>query len=473
MRTARRTVALLLVLALLVKIPTFGTAAFWDETAWLGQAGWLANAGLVKVLPGLRPDAQFFGHPPGLHFAAAALFKVLGRSIEVAHVLIACLGAVGVGATYALVRWGYDTRTALLAALLLLFSPAWFSSAGVFLADLPVAALGALSAVFVLRGRMLAYLVTASCMVLIKETAVALVVALVAFRALTRLPLTRATMKDALPYAAPLLVFAAFVVVQKVATGRFFYIYDFETDALFDVGIRSSLRQAAMISHWILVAQFRWVLTGAIVLNLLTSPEARRRRELLLFALVTMASGYAFSVLFYMPRYVLPVLPFFHALGAVSLMALARTPLRQAAAGAVVMSLTLWSLARDPYRGHGEDNLQYLGIVRAHQDAAREVETRYREARIVSAWPTAAELSDPLLGYVTSPFRVTWFADDRDLAEADIAVVSRPANDRAAEFERLLQGSGWPAVFTRSHSGTAITIYRKPSSVSTPPRPGR
>jgi 4-amino-4-deoxy-L-arabinose transferase-like glycosyltransferase len=102
--------------------------------AWLGQAGWLADNGLIRAVPGLRPDAQFFGHPPGLHFAAAVLFKVFGRSIAVAHVLIACLSAAGVCATYMLVRAAHDTRTAVLAAFLLLFSPAWFSSAGVFLA---------------------------------------------------------------------------------------------------------------------------------------------------------------------------------------------------------------------------------------------------------------------------------------------------------------------------------------------------
>jgi hypothetical protein len=200
--------------ALLVKLPTVGTAAFWDEMAWLGQAGWLADNGLIRAVPGLRPDAQFFGHPPGLHFVAAVLFKVFGRSIEVAHVLIACLSAAGVCATNMLVRAAHDTRTAVLAALLLLFSPAWFSSAGVFLADLPVAALGVLCALFVMRGRVLAFFVTASCMVLIKETAVALVVALIAFRVLTRRPLTRATLKDALPYAAPLLVFAAFIIAE-------------------------------------------------------------------------------------------------------------------------------------------------------------------------------------------------------------------------------------------------------------------
>ena len=247
--------------------------------------------------------------------------------------------------------------------------------------------------------------------------------------------------------------------MQKSRHRRFFYIYDFETDALFDAGLASSLRQAARISRWILVAQFRWMLTGAIVLNLLTNPEARRRRELLLFALVAMASGYTFSVLFYMPRYLLPVLPFFYALGAVSLMSLARTPLRQLAAGAAALALTLWSLARDPIAATARTTCSTSEIVRMHQAAAREVETRYAEARIVSAWPTAAELADPLLGYVTAPLRVTWFADEGDLADADIAVVARPANDVTSRLEALIQSAGWHAASQWRHGVHMITVY--------------
>ena len=447
------------VLAVLVKIPTIGTPAFWDEGSWLGQAGWLAQNGLSTALPGLRPDGQFFGHPPGLHFAAAVLFRVFGPSIEVAHALIALLGAVGVCATYALVRTAHDARTALLAALLLLLSPTWFSNAGVFLADLPVAALGVLSAVLVMRGRLLAYCVVASAMVLLKEPAVALVAALVVFRLLRRRPVSRASWRDALPYAAPLLVFIAFITAQKIASGRFFFILAFEADPLLDTGIAATLRDAAKITGWLFVAQFRWVLTLAIAIDLALNREARRRPELLLCGLVVLGSGYTFSVIFYMSRYVLPVFPFFYALGAVSLMSLARTPLRQQATGAVAVALTLWCLARDPLRGHGEDNMRYLGIVRAHQAAVVEIESRFGGARILSAWPVAAELSDPLLGYVDRPLPVKWFAGAADLGEADLAVVASPANPDAARLEALLVDAGWVPVVTHRSGRAAINAY--------------
>ena len=456
-----RPLIVLAALAVLVKVPTIGTPAFWDETAWLGQAGWLASNGLTGAMPGLRPDGQFFGHPPGLHLAVAVLFRVFGQSIEVAHVLIALLGAVGVCATYALVRTRHDAKTALLAALLLLLSPTWFSNAGMFLGDLPVAALGTLSAVLVMRGRLLAYCVVASAMVLIKEPAVALVAALVAWRILSRWPVSWASLRDALPYAAPLLAFIAFITAQKIASGQFFFILAFEADPLIDAGIAATLRDAAKITAWLFVAQFRWVLTLAIVLDLVVNREARRRPELLLCVLVALGSGYTFSVIYYMPRYVLPVLPFFYALGAVSLMSLARMPLRQQATGAAAVALTLWCLARDHLRGHGEDNLRYLGIVRAHQAAIAEIETRFAGARILATWPAAAELSDPLLGYVSRPLPVKWFAGATDLAEADLAVVASPANRDAARLETLLRDDGWVAVVTQRSGPAAIHAYRR------------
>jgi hypothetical protein len=63
-----------------------------------------------------------------------------------------------------------------------------------------------------------------------------------------------------------------------------------------------------------------------------------------------------------MPRYVLPV-PFLYALGAVSLMALSRTPVRRLATGATAMAVTLVPGPRPVSRAR-QNNMQYLGIVR-------------------------------------------------------------------------------------------------------------
>jgi hypothetical protein len=230
------------------------------------------------------------------------------------------------------------------------------------------------------------------------------------------------------------------------------------------VSIGSALRQASAISHWIFIAQFRWLLTAAIALDLATSRDARHRPLLLLFGLVTVASGFAFSVIYYVPRYVLPVLPFFYAIGAMSLMSLARTAIRQRVASAVVLGLTLWSLARKPVRGHHGDNLYYLGIVRLHLAAAREVEARYAGARIVSAWPAAAQLRNPLLGYVSTPLRVKWFTAPADLAESDVAVVARPGNDTAERLEALASSSGWSLASRQEFGIDVVTVYERRAS---------
>jgi hypothetical protein len=317
-----------------------------------------------------------------------------------------------------------------------------------------------------MRSRLVAYILAASCMVLIKETAVSLVAALAAFRLLTRGPVTRATLKDAAAWLSPLLVFATFIVVQKIATGKFFYIYDFDTAPLFDLGIATALRQAVEISYWIFIAQVRWVVTLIIIADLALHRDSRRRPEVLLVALVTVASGFAFSVLYFVERYVIPVLPFFYSLGAISLTSLVRTPLRQRVAGVALVALTLWSLRYDPYRGHGEDNLHYLAIVSAHREAAAEVEARYADAHIVSAWPAAVLLANPLLGYVSAPRPLKWFAGPADFEGADVAVVALPGNRDTDSLAALVQRQRWHPAFSRRSGPHIVTIYERRSSAT-------
>src|SRR5512139_731159 len=174
--------AVLVSCVLLAKLPTPGVPPYWDEVRYIEQARWLSERSLVEALPGLRPAAVFFGHPPGLHVLAAATWKLTGVSVAVAHLLVAVFTAIGVCGAFLLGRHLYGTREALLAAVLLLLCPLYFAQGGMFLADVPVAALGVLGAWFVLRNRYAAWVVAASVMVLMKETAVAVVVALIAYR---------------------------------------------------------------------------------------------------------------------------------------------------------------------------------------------------------------------------------------------------------------------------------------------------
>ena len=460
----------LAVTAILVKLPTLDTAAYWDEIGYLHEARWLSEVSLLKAIPGLRPAGEFFGHPPGLFLILAAVGKIFGVSVNTAHLLIAVFAAVGVCATFLLARYWHGTGAAWLAALLLLLSPVYIGQSGFFLADVPVAALGALATYFLLTDRYGPYVACASTMVLLKETAIALVVALLLYRFVVLNPLRQARLRDVARYSIPLAVIGGFMLLQKATTGYFFFIYDFDT-AMFVLTLDSVRHQFGAITRWIFIDQHRFIFTALIALNLLANARARRR-ELWLFAFLVVLSGYSFSVLFYLPRYLLPVLPLFYILAAASILDLARggrTRLRPVAAAAAALIMMSWSLVTHPLAGNGETSLRYLDIVAMHRAAIDRIAVDRPEARVLTTWPLREELTRPLFGYVQRPIDTKGYRADSDLSGADLVLVSQPANGPEVRLRELARRDAWRLIMRQEKESAWIELYARANPPATPP----
>ncbi len=59
-----------------------------------------------------------------------------------------------------------------------------------------------------------------------------------------------------------------------------------------------------------------------------------------------------------------------------------------------------------PYKFAPEDNLNYADVIRLHQQAIRQIVTRFPGSTILTAWPASDELTKPELGYVKKPLAV-------------------------------------------------------------------
>jgi hypothetical protein len=76
-------------------------------------------------------------------------------------------------------------------------------------------------------------------------------------------------------------------------------------------------------------------------------------------------------------------------------------------AGAFLIGL----FVNPPYKFAPEDNLNYADVVRLHQQAIRQIVTRYPGSTILTAWPATDELTKPELGYVKKPMAVVSVAN--------------------------------------------------------------
>jgi 4-amino-4-deoxy-L-arabinose transferase-like glycosyltransferase len=457
-RAALLPVAGLVAVVVLLKVWTLRTPAYWDEMAWVKQADWLSTTHLWRALPGLRPDSVFWGHPPGLHLTAAAAFKVFGSSVELAHLIILGFAALGVVSTFLLARLLYDATTAWVAALLLLLCPLYFAQAGMYLADVPVTALGVTCVYLALTRRYVPYLVCASYMVLLKETSVALVVALVIYLCVAADTRSKRQLVDALKYGAPLIVIGAFVLLQRITTGHFFAIYDYEF-RLYDLSLGAVRRQFNLVTDWIFLNQSRWFLTIVIALDLLWF-GVRERKDAWLFGLIVVLSGYPFAALYFLPRYLLPVLPFFFMMGANSLLRLLRAPRVRIAVAVAAVGAAAWVLATQPFVGNSEFNPRYLDAVKAHEAMANYIAANDPTATVLTLFPHVSELNAPLLGYVDHPIATKNFTKPADLDGSDLIIVSSQSSD-PQKLKSLAQYNKWPVVHTVREGKVEMVLYAR------------
>lgn len=452
------------------KIAILDVPAYWDETRWVGPAFQLADWPLVSVFPGFRPMEAFAGHPPGIHLIFALAAKVAGATMRTAHLVTIAFGAIGVCLTYLLGVRLVDRWTASVAALLLFVCPVYFAQSGMFLSDVPVAAMSTGCIYFLLSRRTGAYLACAIAMVLIKETSAAIVMAMLTYDLFVAKHERGVRFRAAGRHLIPLLVLGAFVTWQKVVTGYWWLIYSdpFDT-SLLKTSFLQTLRQAWLIKEWIFLAQWRWLLSALIVLVLLLRAPVRRRRELWLFGLIAVFASvpFAFAGALFLPRYLMPVLPLFFVAGAWAMRDLMHSIAARTVVAAGIVGVTAWSSAARPFSNTAELNMRYLDVVRVHQEMANAIERDFPSARVLTVWPHAGELDTPQFGYVRTPIAATDVTHatsfDPALATADLVwVTGIPDTAGMTPLRDRVVADGWRVVRTFSHPPVLSELFARP-----------
>ena len=144
---------------------------------------------------------------------------------------------------------------------------------------------------------------------------------------------------------------------------------------------------------------------GAILRRSGETPVFLSASTLLQIACLILANWLAFSVLggALLTRYLLPIYPLILLVCVATWRSHTRLwPIF--AAVTVAAFVSAWWL-NPPTSFAPEDNLTYRDMIVVHQQAIDYVAAHYPDATVLTAWPVAADLFRPELGYVTQPIR--------------------------------------------------------------------
>lgn len=395
---------------------------FWDEGGYYIPAAWdFFRFGTVIPVSTVRN-----AHPPLPSILLAAWWKFTGFSIYSTRLMICLVAALALLAVFRIARTLSNDAIAVSTLLLTGIYPVWFSQSTLAHADIFAAAatLWALSVYFAnsAKARPLCFFFFALS-VMAKETAIVTPAALAAYE-LAQAWKTRYTARERQNHLA----WFGWIAATVLPLIAWYGYHHFKTG--FTFGNPEYLRYNAtanMSGHRIVLSLWHRLVHLSFHLNLyvvtlctaavaMMAPRTNADGSLRhwipqsavrAIATIVFANWIAFSVLggALLTRYLLPMYPLLLLLA----VALWWQRFRQ---WYLIALLTLagFSIACEinpTYPYAPEDNLAYRDMIVLHQQAISFVATHYPQATVLTAWPVAADLIRPELGYVKTPIKMT------------------------------------------------------------------
>ena len=154
-----------------------------------------------------------------------------------------------------------------------------------------------------------------------------------------------------------------------------------------------------IITKWLFIYQDRYIFSALIALNLVFNKDARRPEASWLFLLILFFTySFAFIYPYFLPRYLLPALPYFYLLVGWSLMAAVQAAAWRISAALLVLLFMVWSCVTQPFSGTAELNLRYLGAVKLHKEICEILMKEFQFSRILTSMAICPGTSEPAPG---------------------------------------------------------------------------
>ena len=420
---------------------------FWDE------GGYYVPAALDFFRTGtLIPQSTVTNaHPPLPMIVMAGWWKIFGFHILATRVLVCLFAATALLAVFRLTRALLNEKSAWIATILTAIYPVWFAQSTLAHADIFAAAFTLWAIALYLESSEnhphLKIAALFSLAALSKETAIITPLALAAYEAVLALRSSRDRTTHLKSFAAlstPIFPLIAWYGYHRFKTGFIFGNPEFlRYNATANL---SAYRIFLCLYHRIIHLTLHMNMfvavacaVAAILMPAIASRTRLSRPVVTAIAVILAANLLEFSILggALLTRYLLPMYPL------VILLCVAiwqsHMPRLQwlwlAALTAVAFLAGIW--INPPYAFAPEDNLTYRDMIVVHQQAIDFLQAHYPEATVLTAWPAAAEISRPDLGYTTQTFKFV------AIENFSLTQIQRAAADPGAYDTALLFSTKW------------------------------
>ena len=385
---------------------------YWDE------AGYYVPAARDLFLSGnLIPQSTLnTAHTPLLSFYLASVWKMFGYGILSTRIALLAMACFGLWQVYRLSENVSNRAVALLTMTLTAAFPIVFAQSTIAHSDLlaTVLAWWGLREYFAPAPRAWRYALAFTLAVLAKEIVLIVPLALAAHELLRER--RRGIQKAIAACAIPILALIGWFLFERAATGHFFGDPDYYK---YNVsGTMTPLRVLLAFAQRIWQAfghMNMWFVTLATGAAMLLPPKLGRERiaipTQLAFGAVILATLIFHSLLggALLTRYLLPVYPLVIVICVSTWWR--RVPQWGWLAGSAGILFAILCVIDPPYRFAPEDNLAYARFIRLHEGAAQQIEQKFPQKTVLTAWPATDELTKPELGYVQKPRRITEIDD--------------------------------------------------------------
>jgi len=378
----------------------------------------------------------------------AGWWMLFGFRIIATRILVCMVSATALLAVFRLARAQLGTAAAAATALLTAIYPIWFAQSTLAHADIFAAAFTLWGLATYLepgKRRSIATALLFSLAALSKETAIITPLALAAlevFLSFRDPVLRRSHLAWLAALVVPVLPLIAWYAYHHAKTGFVFGNPEF---------LRYNAT-ANLDTHRILLCLYHRVIHLTLHMNMFVAvlcaiaaafmPVVANRAKLsrpfvIAVVVVLVANTLEFSILggALLTRYLLPMYPLIILLCVAEWQRHLRQWAWLAGFTAIAFLAAIW--INPPYAFAPEDNLTYRDMIVLHQRAIDILQQRYPEATVLTAWPAAAEIERPDLGYTTKPFKFV------ALENFSLPQMQKAAADPGAYDTALLFSTKW------------------------------